>query len=284
MRLVSASISAGWTAGAPAGVFFNSATAAAAASARVRASPAIAAISSLRRPSTPTRSPSALRSPSSVAMRFASAGSVTGGRGVAITVSKRAIRPARSSTAFESPATSGGLAAASRSWFSTRASRVSTATRPSSRPENTPANASTSKVSTTPPATAATTGQGKFAKSDGSHARSRSDTDGDAAASSGVPLVDSPPTSVAFRSMVGGRRPRGPAGPPGGSLELVMSCPLAIHLRPRHTIKSRASERRNCGAHGFTRLINSVSVGRSAIRRPRAPAAASGSATCCDRQ
>ena len=35
---------------------------------------------------------------------------------------------------------------------------------------------------------------------------------------------------------------------------------------------------------GFTRSINAASFGRSATRIPRAPAAASGSATCCDRQ
>src|SRR5262249_22207637 len=109
---------------------------------------------------------------------------------------------------------------------STRASRVSTAITLSSRLENTPANASTAKVSTAPPAPAATSGHGKSAGSNDRIACQRDDQDVDAAASAPgsacAPAAGSPATSVAFRSMVGGRRFGGPAGPPGGSLELLM--------------------------------------------------------------
>ena len=90
------------------------------------------------------------------------------------------------------------------------------------------------------------------------------------------------------RRQVDGRRVAGragPGGPPGGSLELVMSCPLAIHSRPRHTSKSRGirtPESRRSGCHQVDQVGLRRPLGDPDGRRRRRPT--SGSATCRDRQ
>ena len=113
-RLLSASGAPPAAGVAPAGADFSSATAAAAASARVRASRATEPMSSLRRATTAIRSSSDFNLPSSVAIRFASAGSLAGARGAAMVCSIRATRPASASTGPAS-AVSGAWRAAS-SW------------------------------------------------------------------------------------------------------------------------------------------------------------------------
>ncbi len=189
--------------------------------------------------------PSALRSPSSVAMRFASAGSVTGGRGVAITVSKRATRPASSSTAFESLAISGGFAASvAQLIFDAREPRVDGhQTLVAARK-----HAGQCQHQQSEHHAAGDGGRHRpreiRQKSDGSHARSRSD---DATAMRPRPRPTSPwpirrrPRSPSDRWSAAAARVVPPARP-GAHWNWSCHAHWRFIRSPRHTIKSGASE------------------------------------------
>ena len=211
-----------------------------------------------------------------------------------MTVSRRASRPARSSTALVSPATGNGRAARSRSCCSMRVSRGSAAAVPLSRLENTPANASTATVSTAPPAPAATSGQGK---SGGSHAvaegRRGGSDDADGRSCLRARLGRRAGSGFARdlgRLQVDGRGapPPGPRRPARGLTGTAHVVPIPIQspavILSSHTNKSAASERPNRRAQSFSRPIKAASVGAPATCVVWAPAVASGPATCRDRQ
>src|SRR5262249_14959410 len=151
--------------------------------------------------------------------------------------------------------------------------------------ENTPVSASSAKVTSTPPAPATTADHGKSAGSQDPAPRSQANAARDPAAPAGSACDDaapeSVPTSVACRSIVGGRRrPAGPAGPPGGSLELVMSCPCDSYQRLPSYYQIGASGPGIDSAYTLTKSIKAASFGRPATSILPAPAAVSGAATC----